>query len=419
METVASTCTPHPLAPEGHCATRTPIVHVITGADPGAGDDIDPEPKGQAPVALVAPAVPAAPAAPAAPALAPHRMGAAWACVAKPVLPVAAVTALHAAGRAALADATEATRLGATARGLHGVRFMSFSGGGSRGMGHIGALRALINHGFVDSSCIEGCIGTSAGALAALFVTLGLPFDAICDMCSSAPSLLGSLDAARLVNTFGLDDGQQARRVLASFLAAGGLAPTSTFADLHRLTLRRFACVATNLATCRHEVFDVTRTPDMPLVEALLASICLPGVWAPVVWQGVMYVDGGVSKNIPPPYFAADETLVFVVEDVLTEVPASNPIDLMSFLHRVGMSGPSAQLDDERARALERGLGHLFLLLPIKAPLLRKWSDYVALDWAVVGPGERAALRHLYPAVGPALGALCAALVTAGQRVLP
>jgi hypothetical protein len=71
METpapVASTCTPRPLAPEGHCATPTPIVHVITGADPGAGDDIDPEPNGQAPVA------------PAAPALAPHRTGAAWAC---------------------------------------------------------------------------------------------------------------------------------------------------------------------------------------------------------------------------------------------------------------------------------------------------------------------------------------------------
>jgi len=83
------------------------------------------------------------------------------------------------------------------------------------------------------------------------------------------------------------------------------------------------------------------------------------------------------------------------------------------------MSGPYAQLDDKRARALELGLGHLFLLLPIAAPPLRKWSDYVSLDWAVVELGERAALRRLFPAAAPALAAVCAALLSAGQTAPP
>jgi len=58
-------------------------------------------------------------------------------------------------------------------------------------------------------------------------------------LCLGAPSLLGALDAARLVTTLGLVDGRQARHVLASFLAAGGLAPTSTFAGASVASLHR------------------------------------------------------------------------------------------------------------------------------------------------------------------------------------
>jgi NTE family protein len=41
------------------------------------------------------------------------------------------------------------------------------------------------------------------------------------------------------------------------------------------------------------------RLAEGPAVEAVLASAAIPGVFAPVVWQGRKLIDGGVSNNTP------------------------------------------------------------------------------------------------------------------------
>jgi NTE family protein len=63
-----------------------------------------------------------------------------------------------------------------------------------------------------------------------------------------------------------------------------------TFADLPT----PFYAICTDLVTGKEVVLH-----DGPVVEAVLASSALPGVFAPVEWRGRLLVDGGLRNNVP------------------------------------------------------------------------------------------------------------------------
>ncbi|MBK5967282.1 MULTISPECIES: patatin-like phospholipase family protein [Thiorhodovibrio] len=56
----------------------------------------------------------------------------------------------------------------------------------------------------------------------------------------------------------------------------------------------RFRAVATNLENGEMVVFD-----HGPLPVAMRASMAVPGVFAPMVWEDHIYVDGGLVRNLP------------------------------------------------------------------------------------------------------------------------
>lgn len=155
---------------------------------------------------------------------------------------------------------------------------VALGSGAARGWAHVGVLRGLLAAGITP----EVVVGSSSGALVgAMYV--GGRLDAF-------EAWGRALDWRQVVGYFDFSfrGGVIKARRLLDELAA--LLPAVAIESLPR----PFACVATDLGTGR-EVW----LRRGPLLEALRASLAVPGLIAPVKIDGSWLVDGGVANPVP------------------------------------------------------------------------------------------------------------------------
>ncbi|MCX7609397.1 MAG: patatin-like phospholipase family protein [Anaerolineales bacterium] len=155
---------------------------------------------------------------------------------------------------------------------------LALGGGGSRGYAHVGVLRVLEREGFR----IRAVAGTSAGGIIAALYAAGYSPEEM-------ENRFLKLDAARLYSRDeedgpGLLGLAGARRVLHELLGE------RTFSDL------RIPCALTavDVRSGREVLLN-----DGLVVDAILATIAVPGVFPPKILGGHELVDGGVLDPVP------------------------------------------------------------------------------------------------------------------------
>lgn len=196
-------------------------------------------------------------------------------------------------------------------------RWLLFAGGGMRGVAYVGALERLQAAGGLR--CIRGVAGVSIGALIALLYALDYTIPQMKEIALGLDfSQLQHVDEETVLSiteNYGIDDGAAVRSWLEGLLAARALRAGATFADLKArwfIDLRVYACRLRDAATVE---FSARRTPTIPIVDALMASIAVPLYFAPVRIGPDLYVDGGTTDNYPMAHFSGAEqraTLGFV-----------------------------------------------------------------------------------------------------------
>jgi NTE family protein len=170
-------------------------------------------------------------------------------------------------------DLSRAARL-LTARGLGLV----LSGGGARGLSHLGVARALADHGIsIDVIC-----GTSVGALIGAALAMEAPFETVRgrmhEFSRRHPFREIVLPWSSLLS------GRQLR-----------LATERWFGELAIEDLPiPYACVTSNLTTS-----SVAAHRRGKLKTWVYASSSLPGIFPPIFADGALHVDGGVLNNLP------------------------------------------------------------------------------------------------------------------------
>lgn len=156
---------------------------------------------------------------------------------------------------------------------------MVLGGGAARGWAHVGVLRALDEAGIKP----DLVVGTSIGALiGAVYAQGGI---------SAVEKIVQSLGHQHFISFFdmvlsrsGLMDGRKVRRLLRKAIT------TNEIKDFDI----QFAAVATNLKTGQ----TVAISSGDP-IEAVRASIAVPGLFTPVMKDGVPLVDGGLVDPVP------------------------------------------------------------------------------------------------------------------------
>ena len=150
------------------------------------------------------------------------------------------------------------------------------SGGGARGIAHLGVLKALQEQGVT----ISRIAGTSAGAISGALFAQGFSPDEILKRIES-PTLLWHLRPAFNMGILRIDAAIELYRKYI---------PHDTFEGL-QIPLH---VVAVDVNGGNLVVFD-----SGELIRPVLASSCLPGIFEPITINKIQYIDGGVLNNMP------------------------------------------------------------------------------------------------------------------------
>ncbi|MBX2981703.1 MAG: patatin-like phospholipase family protein [Flavobacteriales bacterium] len=175
------------------------------------------------------------------------------------------------------------------------------SGGGVRGVAHIGVIKALEEHGIHP----EYISGASSGAIVGAFYAAGHGWE-------------DTLGFFRSVSLFtwgnyahgkpGMLDADKFREGFEKYF------PDDRFEALQK----KLFVVASDIVKGRSRVFH-----EGPLIRTLLASSAVPGVFSPVVIDDSLYSDGGITNNFPvEPLLAPCDRIIGVFVNPLKQVTA-------------------------------------------------------------------------------------------------
>lgn len=183
------------------------------------------------------------------------------------------------------------------------------SGGGAKGLAHIGVLKILEKHNIP----IDYITGTSMGSIIGALYAMGYNADAIEKIARDinwAEVFEGSVNRidisveekneadryllefpikkGKLVLPKGLISGQKLEMLLAKL--TWSVHGQNDFSKFHI----PFKCIATDIETGKAYVMDHGFLPD-----ALRASMAIPSVFTPIVIDNKLLVDGGIVRNLP------------------------------------------------------------------------------------------------------------------------
>ncbi len=154
---------------------------------------------------------------------------------------------------------------------------LALSGGSTLGIAHIGALKALAEHGIP----VHAISGTSAGSLVAALYAFGIPIEQMTAITKDMKwRRLARFARSRMGWASNRGIGALIEQLLGNILIEDAHIP--------------LAIIATNIETGKKRIFQTGS-----VLEAVRASTSIPGIFTPVELDDGLYVDGGLSENLP------------------------------------------------------------------------------------------------------------------------
>ena len=182
------------------------------------------------------------------------------------------------------------------------------SSGGARGVAHIGVIEELIKSGFT----ITSIAGTSMGALVGGMLAKGtLPEFTEWLLGFTKMDVLKFMDLT--TSRGGLIKGEKILKVLGEFIGDINIEDLSI----------PYACVAADLIGHKEMVFT-----EGSLLNAIRASSSIPTVFLPVIYDGMMLVDGGVINPLPLDLVKRKDGDIMIAVNVNANIPYIAPVKI-------------------------------------------------------------------------------------------
>ena len=194
---------------------------------------------------------------------------------------------------------------------------LALAGGGVKGAAHIGAIKALEENGIK----IDAVAGTSIGSIVSSLYAMGYSTEKMLEifkyfakviMKADAKYFAGNLKTSRRLLGDGLLSGENIE------IAIDECAKEKGYKNIKDIEMP-IAIPTVDIVECKKYVFtnkDIEGDyyiKDAPISKAARASSSYPGVFAPCIYKGHKFVDGGILDNVP-----ADEVKKLGVDKVLT-----------------------------------------------------------------------------------------------------
>ncbi|MBQ5705361.1 MAG: patatin-like phospholipase family protein [Bacteroidaceae bacterium] len=253
------------------------------------------------------------------------------------------------------------------------------SGGGARGLAHIGVIKALEENNIP----IDYVAGTSMGAIIASLYAMGYTPEEMEEIIASdkfkrwysgkmskddifyfrrneeRPDILNlrieTRDSLRVViPTPNLIDPTQMNLGFLEMFAAGNAACKSNFDSL----MVPFRCVASDVYNKKQIIYS-----DGDLSDAVRASMTFPFVFKPIKKDSVLVYDGGIYNNFPADVMQRDFNPDFIIGSVVSKnPPIPKETDIMSQLENLIMDKSNYLIPDSSGIVINMKLDEISLL---------------------------------------------------------
>ncbi|MBO5046577.1 MAG: patatin-like phospholipase family protein [Clostridia bacterium] len=213
---------------------------------------------------------------------------------------------------------------------------LALGAGGARGVAHVGFLQALEEEG-IQADYVTGCsMGSIVGVCYCAGISMSVVKDAVLNLSLLKIASL-NVNPIRMNGVFRMT---KARKLLESYLGAH-----LRFEDLKI----PFRCVATDIISGK-----TIEMKEGNVIDAVVASASIPGVFSPQEKDGMLLVDGGVLERVPVKELKNMGAEVIVAVDVLGDLTAERPAPknlIASFLRFIDVIDTNVTKRNRRSRS--------------------------------------------------------------------
>lgn len=277
------------------------------------------------------------------------------------------------------------------------IENLVFKGGGVLGISYAGAIEALEKEGILKD--IKRTAGTSAGAIAAMLISLGYSAQEIVDVLGDTnfKKFQDDLNPLKLTKKYGLYRGEKLLTWVQSIIEEKTGNPNLTYKELHKQGYKTLKVFASDLNTADLTEFSYEKTPEVKVCESIRASMSIPLFFD--AWKfpdgkpnNHIYVDGGVLYNYPITAFEdLDKTLGFFI-DINEDDDGLDYNDVSSYLKHLFRTVLNAQdvdffkrMEKEKTTVIIKNMG----VAITNFSLTKEQQNILYLE------GKRATLSHL------------------------
>jgi len=165
-----------------------------------------------------------------------------------------------------------------------------------------GAAKHLAQHGVWAYENIETIYGTSVGALIGAMLCLKHDWSTLDDYIIKRPwerVIVNSLEMFELFACKGMAKLSLLDDIMQPLLASKDLSLATTLAELHAHSGIALNMFTVELNTFKKIQLSHVTHPDLPLMDAIKMSACMPMLFQPIIRDNCCYIDGGIIANYP------------------------------------------------------------------------------------------------------------------------
>jgi len=207
-------------------------------------------------------------------------------------------------------------------------RILALSGGGTKGFLQLGAIQELESHvGNLTRYFDKGIYGCSVGSLLATGIAFGIPTEKTEQLYKKLVNfdfIMNSLSIDLLKNSmtrkgiFEMDGFE--RTVLSGFDSCGIDLRDKVLSDA-QIPLY---IVSSNMTKGVPTIFK----GNVPVLMALRASCCIPGIFRPQIIKNQVYIDGGYFTNVLFKLISKEDQAYSLAIDIVHTSPGITPAGL-------------------------------------------------------------------------------------------
>jgi NTE family protein len=178
------------------------------------------------------------------------------------------------------------------------INTLVLSGGGLKGIAHIGVLKALKEKKILDN--ITTIAGTSIGSIVGCLYNIGYSPEELGELITELDfGLLKNIKLEDIPIKLGIDGGEKIECVLKELFKNKGYDEEITFQELYQKTKIKLIFTATCTNTKELKYLSYKTFPGMKVITGMRISSSIPFLFVPVKYEGNMYIDGAVMNNYP------------------------------------------------------------------------------------------------------------------------